>query len=91
MKLISTSTRNAQGQLAALFARRSLTYERALPAARRIVNAVRSGGDAALRRYATRLDRISPHSPLRISSDEMNAASDTVPSDFRAIADCKGS
>jgi histidinol dehydrogenase len=82
MKLISTSSRNAQGQLAALFARRSVTYERALPAARRIVNAVRSGGDAALRCYATRLDRISPHSPLRIASDDMAAACDSVPSEF---------
>ena len=83
MKLISTSSRNAQAQLAALFARRSLTYERALPAARRIVNAVRIGGDAALRRYATRLDRISPHSPLRTPSDDMAAACDSVPSDFK--------
>lgn len=83
MKLISTSSRNAQGQLAALFARRSVTYERALPAARRIVNAVRGGGDAALRRYATRLDRISPHSPLRIASDAMAAACDSVPSEFK--------
>ena len=82
MKLISTSSRNAKAQLAALFARRSLTYERALPAARRIVNAVRSGGDAALRRYATRLDRISPHSPLLISSDELAVACDSAPSGF---------
>ena len=82
MKLISTSNRNAQAQLEALFARRSLTYERALPAARRIVNAVRIGGDAALRRYATRLDRISAQSPLRIPSDEMAAACDSVPSEF---------
>ena len=82
MKLISTSSRSAQAQLEALFARRSLTYERTLPAARRIVNAVRSGGDTALRRYATRLDRISPRSPLRISSDEMAAACDSVPSEF---------
>jgi len=83
MKLISTSSRNAQGKLAALFARRSVTYERAIPAADRIVNAVRSGGDAALRRYATRLDRISPHSPLRIASDDMAAACDSVPSEFK--------
>jgi histidinol dehydrogenase len=83
MKIISTSSRNAKAQLAALFARHSLTYERALPAARRIVNAVRSGGDAALRRHATGLDRLSPHSPLRISSDDMAAACDSVPSEFR--------
>ncbi len=83
MKLISTSSRNAQNQLTELFARRSLTYERALPAARRIVNAVRSDGDAAFRRYATRLDHISPHSPLRLSSDEIAAASDSVPSEFK--------
>jgi histidinol dehydrogenase len=83
MKLISTSSRNAKAQLAALFARRSLTYEQALPAARRIVHAVRNGGDAALRRFATRLDRLLPQLPLRISSDEMAAACDSVPLELK--------
>lgn len=83
MKLISTSRRSAQAQLEALFARRSLTYERALPAARRIIQAVRSGGDAALRRYAVRFDHLSEQSPLRIPKDEMAAAYDAVPLEFK--------
>jgi len=83
MKIITTSSRNAKAQLATLFDRRSLTCERALPAARRIVNAVRSGGDAALRRYATRLDHISPQLPLRISDSEIAAARASVPPDFK--------
>jgi len=83
MKLISTSSRGAQTQLAALFTRRSLTYERALPSSRRIVEAVRAGGDAALRRYATRLDHLSSQSPLRISPDELSAAWANAPTSFK--------
>ena len=80
MKLINisgrgaTSSRGAQGKLDELFARRNQSYERALPVAQRIVSAVRKGGDAALHRYATRLDQIPSQLPLRISPDELSAA-----------------
>ena len=83
MKLISTSRRGAQKQLAALFARRSLTYERAMPAAQRIVRAVRTGGDAALRRYVTRLDHLSSQTPLLISEDELSTAWTNASTDFK--------
>ncbi|MGC2604519.1 MAG: histidinol dehydrogenase, partial [Silvibacterium sp.] len=59
MKLISTAGRGARAgrvSIAALLARRNAAYERALPAARRIVDGVRKGGDAALRRYAEKFD-----------------------------------
>ena len=83
MKLISTSSRNGQAQLAELFSRRSAGYDRALPAARRIIQSVRRGGDAALRRHALRLDRLSPQTQLRISGEEMSAATAAVPAEFR--------
>jgi len=84
MKLISTSSRKGQAQLAALFSRRTAGYDRAIPAAQRIIQAVRRGGDAALRRYATRLDGLSPQSSLCISLDEIAAAADCVPAEFKS-------
>jgi len=83
MKLISTTGRGSKKRIAELIARRSATYERAMPAAWRIVKSVRHGGDAALRRYATRFDRISPHVQLRISNEEMNAAWEAAPVDLK--------
>lgn len=83
MKLISTSSRSGRTHLEALFSRRSAGFDYAIPAARRIIRAVRQGGDASLRRYATRLDRISPQSPLRIGSDELSAALGSVSAEFK--------
>lgn len=77
MKLISTTGRGAKaarGQIEQLIARRSATYERALPAAKKIVEAVRRGGDRALRRYTAKLDDISPQTPLRIPEAELQEA-----------------
>jgi histidinol dehydrogenase len=79
MKLLMTSSRGARAVLAALTERRSAPYERVVPAARRIVQAVRTGGDAALRRYAQRLDGLSSQTELRISSDELEAAWKAAP------------
>ena len=84
MKLITTSGRGARAKLDALFARRNLSYNRALPVARRIISAVRKGGDAALRRYATRLDELPSQSPLRISGDELSAAWIEAPASLKA-------
>jgi len=83
MKLISTSSRSGRQQLAALFAGRGAAHERVLPAAQRIVCAVRDGGDAALRRHAARFDHLSPQLPLRIPPDELAAAWKAVPAGFR--------
>jgi histidinol dehydrogenase len=82
VRLISTSGRGAKAaraRIAELVERRSATYERALPAARRIVEGVRKGGDAALRRYAAKFDGISQQTPLRISSEEIGAAWEAAP------------
>jgi histidinol dehydrogenase len=82
MKLISTSGRSAAAghkRVDALLARRrNAAYERALPAAKRIVDGVRRGGDAALRRYAAKFDGNMQPSRLQISPDEMHSALEQV-------------
>ena len=101
MKLISTTGRGAKAareQIEQLIARRSATYERALPAAKKIVDGVRRGGDRALRRYAEKLDDISPQTPLRIpdaelqeaweaTSDELKRALNTAAKNIRSFAE----
>jgi len=64
----------AREAIAALTDRRNAAYERVLPQARRIVERVRRGGDAALLRLRARLDGISPQTPLQISEEELRAA-----------------
>ncbi len=83
MKLIATTERGAKARIAELVARRSTTYERVLPDARRIVEGVRRGGDRALRRYASMYDSLSPQVPLRISSNEIWSAWEATPVDLR--------
>jgi histidinol dehydrogenase len=83
MKLLSTKTRLARQRIDELIARRSTTYERAMPTAKRIVDSVRKGGDRALRRYASQLDGISPQSPLRISEAEIQAAWQAASSELK--------
>ncbi|MGA7317070.1 MAG: histidinol dehydrogenase [Silvibacterium sp.] len=83
MRLIATTERGAKARIAALVARRSTTYERVLPDARRIVEGVRQGGDRALRRYASMYDSLSPQVPLRISSNEIWSAWEATPVDLR--------
>jgi histidinol dehydrogenase len=86
MKLISTAGRGrtaARQRVDELIARRSATYERALPAAKRIVDGVRRGGDRALRRYAAQFDGLSPQTQLRISEEEIQAAWQTTSGDLK--------
>lgn len=81
MKLITTSGRNAAAgrkQIALLLARRNSAYERVLPAAQRIVNAVRKGGDVALRRYAAKFDSNTQPTKLQVAPEEMHTALDNV-------------
>ncbi|HYK35381.1 histidinol dehydrogenase [Alloacidobacterium sp.] len=86
MKVLRTTGRDAkraEALIAKLENRRNSIDERAVLVARRIIDAVRRGGDAALRRHATRLDGISQQSRLRISEDEMQQAWREAPSAFR--------
>jgi histidinol dehydrogenase len=81
MKLISTTGRGAKAgkaKVQALLARRNASYERVLPAARRIVDGVRKGGDAALRRYAEKFDVNTNPSQLQIAPDEMHGVLEHV-------------
>lgn len=85
MKLVSTTGRGASAgrkRIDSLLARRTATYERTIPAARRIVDNVRRGGDAALRRYAARFDGNSQPSLLQIPPSEMHNVLDAVPPAF---------
>ncbi|MGC2162820.1 MAG: histidinol dehydrogenase [Silvibacterium sp.] len=85
MKLIATTGRGAKAgkaKVQALLARRNAAYERALPAARRIVEGVRKGGDAALRRYAAKFDGNTQPPQLQISPEEMRNALETAPPAF---------
>ncbi|MBB6145650.1 histidinol dehydrogenase [Silvibacterium bohemicum] len=83
MKLLSTKTKLARQRIDELIARRSTTYERALPTAKRIVDSVRKGGDRALRRYAAQLDGYSQQTPLRISEAEIQAAWQAASSELK--------
>ena len=55
-----------------------------LPAAKRIVDGVREGGDAALLRYAKKFDGFSSQSQLQIPAAEIQAAWDVISPDLRA-------
>jgi histidinol dehydrogenase len=86
VKILRTSGRGARAAAAALAAltdRRNAGYERVLPQARRIVDQVRSGGDAALLRLRARLDGIPSQSPLRIPEEELRGAWDATPAPMR--------
>src|SRR6185437_3601717 len=86
MRLIPTAGRAGRAKVDALLARRNAAYERAMPAAGRIVEGVRKGGDAALRRYVAKFDGNSQSDKLRISPEEMQDALETIsPSVERAL------
>lgn len=48
-----------------------------------IVDAVRAGGDEAVRSYAERFDRVEPGAALRVSAQELDAAAAGLRSDLR--------
>jgi histidinol dehydrogenase len=73
----------AEAALAALTDRRNAGCERILPEARRIVEAVRRGGDAALLSFRAKFDGIPSRTPLRIPERELRAAWDATPAPTR--------
>ena len=82
MKLLRASGRGIKA-VADLNDRRNAAYERVLPQARRIVERVRGGGDRSLLRLRARLDGISPQTPLRIPSIELQMAWEATPEPLR--------
>ena len=53
------------------------------PRVRRIIEGVRRGGDRSLRRYAERWDGLAAKQPLRVSDEELEAASRTLAPQLR--------
>ncbi len=53
------------------------------PTVRRIVDAVRTEGDNALRKYAAKLDGLNKKQPLRVSAEELKAAWQAVDDNFK--------
>lgn len=86
MKLIRTRGRGAQeakAVIAALERRGGAALDAVLPAVKRIVTAVRRGGDPALIRFARQFDGLEDPACLRISRDEMKAAWDALDQELR--------
>ncbi|HVJ09683.1 MAG TPA: histidinol dehydrogenase [Acidisarcina sp.] len=79
MKLVKVGSRGAERLLKELEGRRVAASESVLPAVRKIVADVRSGGDAALRRYAVKFDGASKQLQLRISREEMQKGWEETP------------
>ena len=78
MRIIDASNRRA---VEALFARKEAadrTFERQVAA---IVQKVRTGGDAALVRFAKKFDQLAR--PIEVTRDEMEEAAATVAADVR--------
>ena len=82
MKILRTTGKGAAA-VAALTDHRAPAFERVLPRARRIVDAVRRGGDPALLRLRARLDGIPSQVPLRIPEVDMQLAWDSTPGELR--------
>lgn len=77
MRLIRTKGRRENETakiLARLENRGSAALDTVLPSARRIVNDVRRSGDRALLKYAARFDGLPSAANLRVTSEEMTAA-----------------
>jgi histidinol dehydrogenase len=86
MKLIRTYGKNAghaETILRQIEERSGAATGRLEPAVKRILADIRRQGDAALRRYAERLDGLGPTANLRVSPEEMAAAWDQTPKELR--------
>lgn len=83
MRLLHTNLPAARVAIGALTNRRNAAFERVLPRARRIVDAVRRGGDPALLRLRARLDGIPSQVPLRVPEIELRVAWESTPAETR--------
>ena len=86
MRLIRTKGRSAQeaeAVIVALERRGGTALDSVLPSVRRIVTAVRGGGDRALIRFARQFDGLQDPDRLRVSPDEMKAAWHAVDAELR--------
>ncbi|MEO6828733.1 MAG: histidinol dehydrogenase [Acidobacteriaceae bacterium] len=86
MKLIRTygkTAKEAERLLQQIEGRSGAATARLEPAVKRTLAAVRRGGDAALRRYAERLDGLSSNATFSVSQQEMAEAWEQTPADLR--------
>jgi histidinol dehydrogenase len=82
MRLVRTrgwSGKQTPRMLSELESRGARNTARTMPVVQRILADVRKGGDKALRRYAAKLDGLTPKQPLTISRAEMEEAWNTTP------------
>ena len=85
MKLIRTygkTAAEAEAMLRQIEERSGAATGRLEPAVKRILADIRRKGDAALRRYAERLDGLAPTASLRVTQEEMAAAWDQTPKEL---------
>lgn len=79
MKVIRTTGRRSTEAITALTDCRTIPWERVLLQARRIVHAVRRGGDPALLRLRAKFDKVSSQTPLQIPDIELQLAWESTP------------
>jgi histidinol dehydrogenase len=87
MRLVKTQGRGREQtrqMLSELESRGARNTARAMPVVQRIVADVRKRGDRALRRYAAKLDGLTPQQPLEISRAEMEQAWEATPKPLQA-------
>ena len=87
MRLVNTHGRGGRQtwqMLRELELRGARSTARAMPVVERIVGDVRKGGDQALRRYAAKLDGLTPQQPFAISRAEMEQAWEATPKTIQA-------
>jgi len=87
MKLVRTrgsGGKQTRQMLSELELRGARNTARTMPVVQRIVADVRKGGDQALRRYAAKLDGLTPQQPLEISRAEMEQAWEGTPKPLQA-------
>ncbi|MHB8303556.1 MAG: histidinol dehydrogenase [Acidobacteriaceae bacterium] len=86
MKLIRTygrSAKEAERLLQTIEGRSGAATARLEPAVKRMIAAVRSRGDDALRQYAVRLDGLDPHAAFLVGREEMADAWANTTADLR--------
>src|SRR5271168_4404193 len=87
MKVMKTQGRGGKKtsrMLSELEQRGARNTARTMPVVQRIVADVRKGGDKALRRYAAKLDGLTPQQPLKIGGAEMEQAWKATPKPLQA-------
>jgi histidinol dehydrogenase len=82
MEIVRTSGfggRRGRARVEKLASRRTALDRRVMPAAERIVQAVRKDGDQALRAWSAKLDGLARSTPLRVDPAQMQAALAELP------------